>query len=489
MRLPQVVLVFLVTTLAALGLWAWWFMPREFVDTVKHIASTRPIEETFETTALAKAAVPMTVDLSQREGIDWPNFLGPTGDGRTSDVSTNRWPSQGPKIVWTSDMGEGYAAPAVVRGRAILFDRTGNKVRCRCMQSDTGKELWQFRYATDYRDKQGYDGGPRASPISDGARVYLYGPEGMLHCLRLEDGQLLWKIDILPAYGVVQNIFGVGSTPLLEGEKLLVQVGGSPAGSTDKDFLGLPSNGSCIVAFDKSTGRVLYQCGQDLASYASPQVVTLRGQRTGLVFARGGIVGFDPGTGKERFQFPYRARSYNAVNASNLVVQDDKVFVTESYEMGCVQLKINGDQFTKTWSASPRKRDQGVCCHWSTPILVDGHLYGCTSRHRNDAEVRCVEWETGKVKWTARPTLKDEVAGRGSLIHAANGYLYYWVEEGWLFVIKGNTEKYEEVAVWDASVQVPALKHPCWSGPVLARGKMYLRGKGQLVCIDLAATK
>ncbi len=442
------------------------------------------MEESLEKTVLAGKTVPLAVDLSQRPGADWSSFLGINGDAHSSETDIKPWAASGPKVAWTTVMGEGYAAPAVVRGRAILFDREGNEIRCRCLHSDTGKELWQFTYATDYRDKQGYDGGPRASPVSDGARVCLYGPEGMLHCLRLEDGRLLWKIDILTTFGVVQNIFGVGSTPLIDGDKLIVQVGGSPPGSTDKDFLGLKNSGSCIVAFDKASGTVLYQCGQDLASYASPQVVMLNGQRTGLVFARSGIVGFDPETGVERFSHPCRARSYNAVNASNLVVKDDRLFVTESYEIGCMQLKVKENHLEQMWAASPRKKDQGVCCHWSTPVLFDGHLYGCTSRHRNDAEVRCVEWATGKVKWTAKPTLKDEVAGRGSLI-VANGYLLYFVEEGWLFMIKAQANGYEQVAVWDATVAVPSLKYPCWAGPVLARGQMYLRGKGCLLCVEL----
>ena len=239
MRLPVLVVVLLVSSLAGLGVWAWWFMPKEFVDTVRHVASTRPVEESLEKTPLVGQAVPIAIDLSHRMGADWPAFLGLSGDGHSLETGITPWADKGPKVVWTCAMGEGYAAPAVVLGRAILFDRIGNDVRCRCVHAETGKDLWQFSYPTDYRDKQGYDGGPRASPVSDGeARVYLYGPEGMLHCLRLEDGQLLWKIDVLATFGVVQNIFGVGSTPLIDGDKLLVQVGGSPVGTHRQGFHG-----------------------------------------------------------------------------------------------------------------------------------------------------------------------------------------------------------------------------------------------------------
>lgn len=483
-RVPIIVAALILLTLSGLGLWAWWIMPAAFVDSVKHVASTRPVDQAVETTSLVSAVIPLAEDLSQRTGSDWPAFPGPTGNGQVADVEISPWPASGPKVAWSSDIGEGYAAPAIVRGRALLFDRVGERVRCRCLHSETGKDLWQFSYPTDYRDKQGYDGGPRASPVSDGSRVYLYGPEGMLHCLRLSDGSLLWKIDTLATFGVVQNIFGVGSTPLLVEDQVLVQVGGSPAGSSDKDFMNLRSSGSCIVAFDKFSGKVLYQGGQELASYASPQVVSLHSRQMGLVFARGGIVCFDPASGSQLFRHPFRARSYNSVNASNLIMHEEKLFVTEAYEVGCGLYEWKTDGLNKIWSANPRQRDKGVCCHWSTPVLVNGNIYGCTSRHRNDAEVRCVDWATGNVMWTARPTLKEELAGRGSFI-AAKGTLLYFVEEGWLFLIKAQASGYEQLAAWDATAVVPKLKHPCWTGPVLARGMLYLRGKGCLVCVEM----
>jgi outer membrane protein assembly factor BamB len=455
-------------------------MPAPFVDTIKHVASTRPVEAASERTALSKNAIPLADDLATASGSDWASFLGPNGTSTTSEAFPLPTPI---KVQWQTDVGDGYAAPAIIRGRVIVLDRVKDRVRCRALRQDTGKELWQFTYNSDYLDKQGWDGGPRSSPVSDGARLFIHGPEGMLHCLRVSDGSLLWKCDTANTFGVVQNIFGVGSTPLLFEDKLLVQIGGSPAGTSDKDFMTLPNSGSAIVAFDQATGEVRYQCGNELASYASPQIIQHDNRSMGILFARGGILGFDPLAGKELFRHPYRARSYNSVNACNALAQGNQLFITESYEVGSSLFDVKMSGITEKWKASFRSKTQGVACHWSTPVLINGHIYGCTSRHRNDAELRCVEWATGKVKWIARPQLQDEIAGRGSLIVTADNQLLYWCEEGWLFAIRANPVKYEQTFAWDATTVAPQLKHPCWTGPCLSRGMLFVRGKGALLAL------
>ncbi len=120
----------------------------------------------------------------------------------------------------------------------------------------------EIRVSYDYRDTIGYDNGPRCAPVIDQDRVYTFGVEGMLHCLNLSDGKLLWKVNTTEKYGVVQNFFGVGSTPIIEGKLLLVHIGGSPAGSAPSSPERLDEikpNGSSIVAFDKLTGTEVYR--------------------------------------------------------------------------------------------------------------------------------------------------------------------------------------------------------------------------------------
>src|SRR5262249_29695496 len=182
----------------------------------------------------------------------------------------------------------------------------------------------------DYADFYGYNNGPRCFPVVDDDRVYTYGAEGMLHCLRVLDGKLLWKHDTKAEFGVVQNFFGVGSTPVVEGGLLIAQVGGSPPGSGGFPSRDQKGNGSGVVAFDKFTGKVRYRVTDELASYSVPTLATINGRRWCFVFARGGLIGMEPAGGKVDFHYPWRAKIVESVNASNPVVVDDRLFISET---------------------------------------------------------------------------------------------------------------------------------------------------------------
>ena len=198
-------------------------------------------------------------DLGTRHaGVDWPRFLGPTGNSVSPETGlVVPWPKEGPRIVWQKRLSEGYAAPTISRGRLFVFDRLRNRARLSCLKSENGDPLWTFEYPTDYEDLYNYSGGPRCCPVVDGDRVYLYGPEGMLHCLRVADGKVIWKKNVNAEFGVVQNFFGVGSTPVIEGDLLIAQVGGSPKGTTEtRPTLDLKGADCGVVAFDKFTGKV-----------------------------------------------------------------------------------------------------------------------------------------------------------------------------------------------------------------------------------------
>ena len=176
---------------------------------------------------------------TRQTGQDWTTFLGPTGDSKSAETGIAApWPKEGPKLVWTRRVGTGYGIGSTSRGRYYHFDRwdprpraPSGKARLTCMHAETGKELWRFEYDTQYEDLLGYNNGPRCSPVIEGNRVYIYGAEGMLHCLRANDGKPIWNVNTVKKYGVVQNFFGVGSTPVIEGDLLICMVGGSPPGS------------------------------------------------------------------------------------------------------------------------------------------------------------------------------------------------------------------------------------------------------------------
>ncbi len=442
------------------------------------------------TAARTAEDAPLPPDLGTRKaGVDWPRFLGPTGDSVSPETGlVVPWPKEGPRLVWQKRLAEGYAAASISRGRLFVFDRVRTRARLNCLNSETGETLWTFEYPTNYEDLYNYSGGPRCCPVVDGDRVYLYGPEGMLHCLRTDDGKVIWQKDVNAEFNVVQNFFGVGSTPVIEGDLLIAQVGGSPKGTTEtRPTLDLQGSDSGVVAFDKLTGKVVYHITDELASYSSPALATIAGRRWCFVLARGGLIGFDPATGKVDFHYPWRAKTLESVNASNPVVVGDKVFISETYGPGSALLEVKPGAYKEVWTDANKPRNKSMQCHWNTPIYVDGYLYGCSGRHTENAELRCIEWATGKVMWSV-PDLK-----RCSLM-LVEGHFVCLSEDGALRVLKVNPKEYEEVSRVDLKrteegEEVPLLQYPAWAAPVLSHGLLYLRGRDRLICLEVIPEK
>lgn len=416
---------------------------------------------------------------TRKTGDDWPCFLGPTHDGKSRETGlVTTWPAGGPRVVWQRKLGVSYGIGVTSRGRYFQFDRLRDVARLTVLNSETGAELWHFDYPMAYEDMYGYDNGPRCSPVVDDDRVYVFGVEGLLHCLRVADGAVVWKVDTGKTFGVRTNFFGVGSTPVVEGDLLLVHVGGSPPDSPGVQSGDVVPNGTAIVAFDKRSGAVKYKLGDELASYASPVVATIAGRRWGFVFARGGLIAFDPGTGKQDFHYPWRSRVLESVNASNPVVVGDRVLISECYGVGASLLKVTPGKYEVLWQDG-RRRDRALETHWNTPIHVDGYVYASSGRHTPNAELRCIELATGKVQWSV-PRLT-----RASLLYV-DGHFVCLGEDGVLRLFKANPKQYEEVAKVDLrDGGEKLLDYPAWAAPIVSHGLLYVRGKDRVVCLDV----
>ena len=419
---------------------------------------------------------------------DWNDFLGPERNGKSQEkIAIAAWGKTGPPLVWHKQIGTSYGAPTVADGRLFIFARHGKMARLTCMESITGNELWRFEYPTDYEDMYGYNNGPRCCPVIDEDRVYIFGAEGMLHCVRVSDGKRLWEVDTMAKFHVVQNFFGVASAPAVEGELLIVQIGGSPPGSPKDiwDANGNPApNKSGIVAFNKHTGDVAYQIADDLASYASPIFTTIADRRWGFAFLRGGLVGFEPASGTIDFHYPWRHPKIESVNASSPVVANDLVFISESYGIGSSVLKVHPGGYEVIWKDRPSRRNKAMELHWNTAIHHEGYLYACSGQHPNGAELRCVELKTGKVTWSQR------VDERASLLWV-NDYFIYLGEYGRLMLLKCTPKKLEILSqvtsVKDKNGR-QLVKYPAWAAPVFADGYLYIRGKDRLICFDLRSS-
>lgn len=425
---------------------------------------------------------------------DWPRFLGPRADGASTETNLiDTFPEGGPKIVWQEKIGTGYSVPSVQRGLLVLHHRLGNEEVVQSYEAGTGKKGWKYAYPSNYRDPYGYNNGPRCTPLLTEKFCYTFGAEGKLLCLDLKSGQLVWQRDTAKDWTIPEAFFGVGSTPVLEGDTLLVMIGGQPnsgmagidaaAGKTKWESVGAKNwEGQPMIGW-RGERTVKWSEYEKQASYATPVVATVNGARQVFCLMRQGLVSINPTNGAVNFSFWFRAEVPESVNASCPIVIGNKVLISAAYyRVGSVLLEVQPDNKSvkEIW------RSTTLEMHWSTPNIVDGKLYGFSGRNEPDAFFRCVEYDTGKLLWQRDERWRGHVAtsptfGRGSTL-LADGKLYALGEAGLLGIFKPNAEKCEEVARW----QVPSLKYPCWGAPVLSEGNLFLRSEDQLVCVALS---
>jgi len=385
---------------------------------------------------------------------DWPQLLGPRRDGTyNGDDLAESWPESGPPVVWEKQVGHGFSNPVVANGRVILFHRVGDEELIEALEPDTGKPIWTFRYATTYRDGFGFDPGPRASPIVAGSQIYTFSPQGVLHCIRFSDGRKIWRVNTHQEFGADKGFFGAASTPVIDGPRLLVNVGGP--------------NGAGIVAFDKDTGRVLWKVTDDEASYSSAVVADIAGKRLAVFFTREGLQAVDSKTGEVRHALRWRARSHASVNAAVPLVIGDRVFLSSSYGTGAILVDLSGDEPKQIWSS-----DDAISNHYATNVHKDGYLYGFHGRQEYGQSFRAIELETGKVAW-------EQGGFRAGTVTLAGDRLLILAENGELTMAEASPDGFKVLSrakILDGTVR---------AYPALAEGRLYTRNGSRLVSVDL----
>ena len=387
---------------------------------------------------------------------DWPQYLGPTRNAHYAGPAlAETWPKDGPALAWQKKLGTGWAGPVVARGQVIIFHRVADEERVECLEAQTGKERWQQAFPTRYTDRFGFDNGPRATPCIADGRVFVFGANGNLHALDFATGKPLWSVDTQKDFGADPGFFGFACSPLVEGDKLLVNVGGK--------------NGAGLVAFDLATGKVRWQAPDDEASYSSPITTTLAGQRHALFFARHQLVSLDPANGKVRFTFPWGPKMQASVSAAVPVVSGDTVFISAGYGAGAAALRVKASGVEKLWSG-----EEQLTAQYVTPVLRDGFLYGFEGRVDTGPrpELRCVELATGKVRWST-----DRVPHGGILL--AGQDLFITADSGELVRVAADPKAFTEKA------RAQILGREGRAQPALAEGRLFARDKTKLVAVDL----
>jgi outer membrane protein assembly factor BamB len=386
---------------------------------------------------------------------DWPQILGPQRNGvADGEKLAAAWPSGGPKTLWQKSVGHGFAGVAVAGEKAVVFHRIGDQEVAECLDSQTGKPVWKASFPTRYVSSISDDNGPRCVPLIQQDHVYLFGAGGGLHCVSLAEGKKLWSHECASEFGAPDGYFGAGSTPIVENGKLLVNVGAG-------------RNQAGIVAFDCSTGNVVWKATDELASYSSPVAATVDGVRHVIFITRLNLVSLDPENGQVRFQFPFGARG-PTVNAANPVLINGHMFLTASYGIGAVYARIGKSEVRTVW-----KSDDAMSSQYPTPIYHGGVLYGIDGRQDvGVARLRCIDPKDGSVRWTkenfgmAAPILADEKL----LLMKTNGELV---------MAEPTPRAFKQLA------SAELFKGTVRALPALANGLLYVRDESTLKCVDL----
>ncbi len=387
---------------------------------------------------------------------DWPCWRGSSQNSfSTIKGIRSDWPG-GLKLLWKVDYlcqghkANTWSAPVVQGSRLVVPGRDIGEDYVFCLDSRTGHLLWKGSYPA--KPDFGYGPGARATPCIDEERVYTFGRSGDLVCWSMFDGKKLWQKNVTKEGGVIPQ-WGFSSSPLVHKDNVLVQ-----------------GKGALGIAFNKHTGKVSWKSVKEGPSgYATPVVVSIDGKTQVLIFYGSGLSGVNPEDGTELWNIPWETRY--KVNATTPAVQGDLVFITSYYDMGCKALKIVGSSVKELW------KSEVISAHHSDGIILEGYLYSYSGKGSSKrGEFKCVELKTGAEKWSTKEV------GNGTTIYV-DGFLVNLDYRGNLHLIKPGHERFIKVSEFRNAI--PDVKQMCWTAPVAANGRLYLRYRQRLLCYDL----
>jgi outer membrane protein assembly factor BamB len=415
---------------------------------------------------------------------DWPQFLGPDRNSISPQKGMLRsWPEKGPEVLWTVNIGIGYGGPAVKNGKVYLLDRdedVGDFMRCLDLQ--TGKELWKFSY-----DAPGTFPfpGSRSVPVVDDRHVYSCGPNGDLYCIDIQTHQPVWKKNVWKDFGGGElPTWGIAQCPTLFGDLLLIASQAPQAG---------------VVAYNKITGNVVWQTPNlGIISYSNPKVVKINGEDH-IVFitssaqtrgssqkTMGNVVGMEARTGKILWQYSdwdCPAQVPCAVDAG-----DNRLLIAG--ELRATLLKITR-KTDGTFDVSEIFKSEEFGDETKTPLLYNGHFYAMHRAVSKREGMVCMNME-GKIMWK---TGRNPNFDFGSML-LADGLIL--ANDGFktLYLIEPNPTAFKAISkvelLGEGGGKTEGMESMVGSNTqnyaplALADGKLLIRDQFRLFCVKVA---
>ena len=391
----------------------------------------------------------------------WTSFLGNQRNGISDETGLNvNWNEHKPSVLWRESLGGGYSSMVIVDGKLWTMATHLNNDYIICLDTLSGKKLWSTRAAPTYLDHQRQARGPRSTPTWHAGKLYCLLPAGDLLCLTANTGRILWKVNIFDLSGAPRQeqktiyYWGMSASPLVEGDLVIVQPGGSTNNS--------------VIAIHKNTGKLVWAAGNDPPGYASPIMIEAENQRQLIVPTGQSILSLNPEKGSLLWRVVW-GNKYNC-NCATPVWNEDSLFVSSAYGTGCMRfaLTVQNEELRPI----SRWKNLSMQNQFATSIIKDGYIYG---PHGDLATVtyRCLDMQRGEVQWRSRRV------GKCTQI-AAQGHLICLTEQGTLVLVEANPTEYREKGKLTG-----LLGFKAWAHPALANQKLYLRDEKRILCLDL----
>ncbi|HZJ42544.1 MAG TPA: PQQ-binding-like beta-propeller repeat protein [Pyrinomonadaceae bacterium] len=382
------------------------------------------------------------------QSTDWPQWRGPNRDGISKETGLLKsWPANGPTLLWKAKgAGSGYSSFAVANGKLFTMGLRGDREFIIAFDVANGKEVWASSHGGGpFRNDRG--DGPRGTPTVDGDRLYALGGNGDLSCLDPRNGKIIWSKNVLKEFGGSNIRWGISESPLVIGDKVLVNAGGPNAS---------------IVAMKKTDGSVIWKSQSDEAGYSSAIPFNVNGSTQVVFFTGARAVGLDVRDGK--LLWDYAKPSNDVANVATPIARANRIFISSDYGTGGGVVEIKADNKAEEIYFTKDMRN-----HHSSSVLVGDYLYGFSSQI-----LTAMKFDTGEIAW------RDRSVGKGSLVYA-DGRLYCLSENGVVGLVEASPAGYKEVGRF----RIPQDSLPTWTHPVVSGGRLFLRDQDTIYAFDV----
>lgn len=404
---------------------------------------------------------------------DWPNLAGPNWNSISPETGIAKsWPKDGPKVLWTLPLGKGYGGASIRDGEVYVLDRIGEDGKeqdvLRCVDLNTGKELWNFTYEAP--GEVGH-AGSRTPPTVGTDYVYSVGQMGDFYCISRKTHQPVWHKNILKDYGVKTPSWGAAQSPVIYNDWVVT----APQ-----------SPDAYVVAYDHMTGEELGKSlGLGAPGYCPPVILTLDGVEQGVMI----------GAGKKESPGTTTVAGISLEDGSVLwkytgwdnfipipfptILPDDRLFITGGYKAGSamIQVKKKDGVFE---AKELFKLDMKTCgSQIHQPIFYKEHLYVNSNSNESNDGMRCFTLD-GKLCWSSKDKDEKLTFEKGNMILADGLIFNLEGDKGVLHLIEPSPEAYKELA----SAKLLDGKE-IWAPMALSQGKLVIRDQQNMKCLDV----